>query len=577
MANTIENVKNGKYYQKTAANKFDKIHLETNDGQVILSSAITISGTTYAAGTSLATILGVINSTGGQYRLRNHNPQTDGPIAVGHAIPVYLEVSTDGGTTWSIASTLEIAEAKKALTADSATTATDASYASKIGNSLIQSAIGSTTQPVYIAADGTVTAATAYSNATVNKATNVDLTTTGSGSASITIKAGNGTAASFTVNGVASATKATQDASGNVITTTYATKTELANLESGLTQAYVTSSALISSDSDWSPLIANKSATQQTYTHTFTSTKTLPLIDNKTVAVSDLKVGDMIYITDSGKCDWFIGGISAVGSGAGYSITFYSIEADAPSLSGYVTGSSLTANKIVLGNGNSTVKASSAEISATALAANATGSDSNILTEKATMTTIKTVVGSHSGIDKVGTVTSVGVSNGGGLSVSGSPVTSSGTITVSHAVPTGASAGTLGTSGGRTYIQTLTTDAYGHVTGVTTATETVTNSNTWRSIKVDGSEKLGTGTNTGAVDFVDGTGIDATWTASGSKISFNLKSSGVTAGTYSAITVDTYGRATAGAQMIKWDTEANFATGDYSDLAINGILITTGA
>ena len=575
MANTIENVKNGKYYQKTAANKFDKIHLETNDGQVVLSNAITISGTTYAAGTSLATILGVINSTGGQYRLRNHNPQTDGPIAVGHAIPVYLEVSTDGGTTWSIASTLEIAEAKKALTADSATSATDASYASKIGNSLIQSAIGSTTQPVYIAADGTVTAATTYSSATVNKANNVDLTATGSGSASITVKAGNGTAASFTVNGVASATKATQDASGNVITSTYATKTELANLESGLTQAYVTNSTTISSG-PFMALIVDKSSAQQTATITLVSANTsLPLLVGS-VKVSELKVGDTVYITEESKCDWFLAQKSQTGSDA-WALVFYSIEADAPSLSGYVTGSSLTANKIVLGNGNSAVKASSAEISTTALAANATGSDSNILTEKATMTTIKTVVGSHSGIDKVGTVTSVGVSNGGGLSVSGSPVTSSGTITVSHAVPTGASAGTLGTSGGRTYIQTLTTDAYGHVTGVTTATETVTNSNTWRSIKVDGSEKLGTGTNTGAVDFVDGTGIDATWTASGSKISFNLKSSGVTAGTYSAVTVDAYGRATAGAQMIKWDTEANFATGDYSDLAINGILITTGA
>ena len=575
MANTIENVKNGKYYQKTAANKFDKIHLETNDGQVILSSAITISGTTYSAGTALSSILAVINSTGGQYRLRNYNPQTDGPIAAGHAIPVYLEVSTDGGTTWSIASTLEIAEAKNALTADSATSATDASYASKIGNSLIQSAIGSATQPVYIASDGTVTAATAYSSATVNKANNVDLTAAGSGTSSITISAGNGTAASFTVNGVASATKATQDASGNVITSTYATKTELANLESGLTQAYVTNSTTISSG-PFMALIVDKSSAQQTATITSVSANTsLPLLVGS-VKVSELKVGDTVYITEESKCDWFLAQKSQTGSNA-WALVFYSIEADAPSLSGYVTGSSLTANKIVLGNGNSAVKASSAEISTTALAANATGSDSNILTEKATMTTIKTVVGSHSGIDKVGTVTSVAVSNGGGLSVSGSPITSSGTITVTHATPTGATAGTLGSSTARYYIKTITTDAYGHVTGVTTGNETVTDTNTWRSIKVDGSEKLGTGTGTGAVDFVDGTGIDATWTASGSKISFNLKTSGVTAGTYSAVTVDAYGRATAGAQMIKWDTEANFATGDYSDLAINGILITTGA
>ena len=47
--------------------------------------------------------------------------------------------------------------------------------------------------------------------------------------------------------------------------------------------------------------------------------------------------------------------------------------------------------------------------------------------------------------------------------------------TITHAVPTGAAASTKGTSGGRTYIQTITTDKFGHITGTTTATETVTN------------------------------------------------------------------------------------------------------
>lgn len=46
--------------------------------------------------------------------------------------------------------------------------------------------------------------------------------------------------------------------------------------------------------------------------------------------------------------------------------------------------------------------------------------------------------------------------------------------TISHAVPSGASASTKGTSGGRTYIQTITTDKFGHITNVATATETVT-------------------------------------------------------------------------------------------------------
>ena len=49
---------------------------------------------------------------------------------------------------------------------------------------------------------------------------------------------------------------------------------------------------------------------------------------------------------------------------------------------------------------------------------------------------------------------------------------------ISHAVPTGASAATLGSTtdnSGRKYIQTLTTDKFGHVTGATYASETVTN------------------------------------------------------------------------------------------------------
>ena len=46
--------------------------------------------------------------------------------------------------------------------------------------------------------------------------------------------------------------------------------------------------------------------------------------------------------------------------------------------------------------------------------------------------------------------------------------------TITHAIPTGAAASTKGTSGGRTYIQTITTDKFGHITGTTTASETVT-------------------------------------------------------------------------------------------------------
>lgn len=79
-----------------------------------------------------------------------------------------------------------------------------------------------------------------------------------------------------------------------------------------------------------------------------------------------------------------------------------------------------------------------------------------------------------SGDEPVGTVTSVAITNGGGLSVGGSPITSSGTITISHS-DTSSQASV--SNSGRTYIQSVTLDTYGHVTKLTSATETVTDTN----------------------------------------------------------------------------------------------------
>jgi hypothetical protein len=67
-----------------------------------------------------------------------------------------------------------------------------------------------------------------------------------------------------------------------------------------------------------------------------------------------------------------------------------------------------------------------------------------------------------------GTVTSIATGDG----LTGGPITVSGTV--SHAIPTGASATTLGNSTSRYYIKRITTDKFGHVTGVTTGNETVT-------------------------------------------------------------------------------------------------------
>ena len=109
-----------------------------------------------------------------------------------------------------------------------------------------------------------------------------------------------------------------------------------------------------------------------------------------------------------------------------------------------------------------------------------------------------------SGDEPSGTVTSVAISNGGGLSVSGSPITSSGTITISHS-DTSSQASV--SNSGRTYIQSVTLDTYGHVTGLSSATETVTDTNTTYTLNVSG-----TGDNATKVGLVaGGSGSGTNW------------------------------------------------------------------
>lgn len=194
---------------------------------------------------------------------------------------------------------------------------------------------------------------------------------------------------------------------------------------------------------------------------------------------------------------------------------------------GTVTGSSLTANNIILGNGSSAIKSSGKTIATTlgtddttvptskavkdvidalpepmifkgtlgtggtitslpAAAAGNTGYTYKVITN-GTYQSIAAKDGDTfisngsswtlipSGDEPSGTVTNVEISNGGGLSVSGSPITSSGTITISHA-DTSSQASV--NNSGRTYIQDITLDEYGHVTGISSATETVTNTDT---------------------------------------------------------------------------------------------------
>lgn len=192
-----------------------------------------------------------------------------------------------------------------------------------------------------------------------------------------------------------------------------------------------------------------------------------------------------------------------------------------PSIANNVTGSDLTANTIILGNGNSGVKKSGKTIVTTL------GSDDTTLpTSKAvkaaidalpepmifkgtlgtngTITSLPTAAASNEGytykVITAGTYASqyaktgdVFISNGSswnlipsgdepsgtvtniatGTGLTGGPITSSGTI--SHA-DTSSQASV--SNSGRTYIQSITLDGMGHVTGITSATETVTNTDT---------------------------------------------------------------------------------------------------
>ena len=73
------------------------------------------------------------------------------------------------------------------------------------------------------------------------------------------------------------------------------------------------------------------------------------------------------------------------------------------------------------------------------------------------------------------------VSGGDGLSGSGNMTANQAgntTATITHAIPEGAAAESKGSSEARTYIKTVTTDKFGHVTGVTTGQEFVTDHNT---------------------------------------------------------------------------------------------------
>ena len=127
--------------------------------------------------------------------------------------------------------------------------------------------------------------------------------------------------------------------------------------------------------------------------------------------------------------------------------------------------------------------------------------------------TIPTTVSSFT--NDAGYVTSSGVTSitlkaGSGISldIDDTAITTTGTRTISHA---DTSSQASSSNSGRTYIQSITLDGYGHVTGISTATESVTNTDTKLQVaEVTSNEKyypiVGSGT-TAAMRQYDSTGF----------------------------------------------------------------------
>ena len=124
----------------------------------------------------------------------------------------------------------------------------------------------------------------------------------------------------------------------------------------------------------------------------------------------------------------------------------------------------------------------------------------------------------------------------------------------------GPSADVTGSNAATIKVPQLTVDAYGHVTGITEKTFTAVNTDTWRQIKVNGSSKLSSTSNT-ALNIIDGALTSATWSSSNLKIDHKAPATspagtygpsaaandGTTATTFNVpqITVDAYGHVTA--------------------------------
>lgn len=322
-----------------------------------------------------------------------------------------------------------------------------------------------------------------------------------------------------------SATKATQDASGNVITSTYATKTELQEGLAGKSQ----------------------SKTYNNYQAFVTAVNAM----NNTA----LKVGDNVFIVTADVPDMWVSAVNsssatytyssdsaivtALGSANGLTVGYYvfrKLETQKVDLTAYQTktdNSLTTTSKTVVGAIN--------EVKSTA--------DSALSKANTNASSITNIT---NGTTEVGKATNV-TTNINGKAIS-SIFESNGTTVKEATHATSANSATTATTADR--IEHLLKVTVSHSSGPSPD-----------YVAFDGSKAQ-------AVIFdkdMFSSSYLTTQAGENDGILMKLTNTGVTAGTYSVVTVDAKGRATAGGQIIEWGTSGQ--TTPTSNLVVGGLFM----
>lgn len=202
---------------------------------------------------------------------------------------------------------------------------------------------------------------------------------------------------------VGAATKATQDGEGNVISTTYATAAALDGVKTTADAAQTSAQvdAKISAHNTSTEAHADIRGEITALSEKVSGRATNYVYKNDQDAdyiaavgkAGSFIVGDTIYFTDTNISDQWVIKVNAT---APY-YEFQDIETEKPSFDGYVKGTGLTADKLVLGNTGSNVKASTYGVSGTLTA----DDEANLPTSKA----VATYVGGQLGNLKADEVT----------------------------------------------------------------------------------------------------------------------------------------------------------------------------